>query len=642
LANQPFQYFLPAYYIAASFLEASPGYMSQLWTSFEEPPGSQQPSALKQATRICQTATAMKHPLLFCLLLAISMLQAQEYSIPFERDSNYSASYQETIAFYEQLAKASPQLKLQAEGGTDAGYPLHLAIVAADSAFTPERAKDQDKLVLFVNNAIHPGEPCGVDATMLLLRDLLQKGEGAGLLKDIVLLAVPFYNIGGGLRRGRDSRANQVGPRLHGFRGNARNLDLNRDFIKCDSRNAQTFNRLFARWQPDVFIDNHTSNGADYPYTITLIASQADKLNPHLASYMNDSMLPGLYAGMQQAGWEMTPYVYARSTPEEGIAGFLDLPRYGSGYAALHNTISFIVETHMLKPFKNRVQSTYAFMQTVLQQMQRDKDAIRQARQKAIAHTIEQDTFALNWALDRQRSDTILFKGYTARYKPSEVSGLQRLYYDRKAPYTKPIPYFRYYKTTAVVRKPAAYIIPQAYHGVIERLRWNGVELHRLAEAIRPEVELYRMEDYQTVERAYEGHYLHYDIQPQRERRAWAYRPGDYVVFANQPQNRYIVETLEPHAPDSFFAWNFFDGILMQKEYFSAYLFEDEAARLLRENPGLRDALEQRRAEDEDFAASARAQLNFIYERSPYYEPTYQLYPVGRLMEAKGLPLEKN
>lgn len=582
-------------------------------------------------------------PFLLGLFLWLSTfsLSAQPLLTPFERDSNYSASYEETIAYYEQLAEAYPeQLRLEQHGDTDAGYPLHLAILAKDGAWDPEVAEAQGKLVLFVNNAIHPGEPCGVDATMLLLRDYLQAGS-ADWLDDIVLVVIPYYNIGGGLNRGRDSRANQLGPRLHGFRGNARNLDLNRDFIKCDSRNAVTFNQLFTRWQPDIFIDNHTSNGADYQYTITLIATQRDKLDPHLARYLDDEMLPELYAAMAETGWEMTPYVYVRDTPDQGIAGFLDLPRYASGYAALHNAISFIPETHMLKPFKDRVMSTYHFMDVVMQQMQTDKSAIQQARRLAVQHTISKDTFDLNWALDRSRSDTILFKGYTAKYKPSEVSGLERLYYDRTAPYTKPIPHFRYYSTTDQVQKPVAYIIPQAYAGVIDRLQWNGVVMHRLEEALPLEVEMYRMSAFETVQQAYESHYLHYNIDPAVETRNWTFRPGDYVVFVDQPSNRYIVETLEPQAPDSFFAWNFFDGILMQKEYFSSYVFEDEAARLLQAYPKLQEALAQRRSEDAEFAKSARAQLHFIYERSPYYEPTYQLYPVGRLVEVVDLPLQK-
>lgn len=584
----------------------------------------------------------MRNSLLLPLLLLLTPLanlsaqQPQALTAPFELDSNTTATYHQAIAFYETLSLAYPQLHLQAHGSTDAGFPLHTAVLATNGAWQPQAAKAQGKTVLFINNAIHPGEPCGVDATMLLLRNWLQSPEKMALLDRLVVVAIPFYNIGGGLNRGAHSRANQNGPRAHGFRGNARNLDLNRDFIKADSRNAQTFNQIFADWQPDLFVDNHTSNGADYPYTISLIATQGDKLDPHLSDYLDNRLLPRLYADMEADGWEMTPYVYARSTPDEGIAAFLDLPRYSTGYAALHNTIGFMPETHMLKPFKDRVSSTYTFMDNLLQAAWEDHEAIQNAREQARAHTIQQDTFALNWALDMDRQVSQTFKGYTAKYKPSEVSGLQRLYYDRDAPYTKEIPYFKFYNTTISVQKPIAYIIPLAYQEVIERLRWNNVTLHRLTEDQTLKVEQYRIEDYKD-RAAYEGHYLHYGTTVTTEDRQQRYHKGDYVVLTNQPLNRYIVETLEPQAPDAFFSWNFFDGILMQKEYFSAYVFEDKAAAMLAADPELKAALEAKRAEDPKFAKSAQAQLNFIYERSPHYEPTYRLYPVSRLMDVQNI-----
>ena len=215
-----------------------------------------------------------------------------------------------------------------------------------------------------MNNAIHPGEPCGVDATMMLTRDILE-GK-VPIPEDLVLVLIPFYNISGGLNRNGYSRANQVGPEAHGFRGNARNLDLNRDFVKCDSKNARSFNLLFNKWQPHVMIDNHTSNGADYQYVMTLIATQKDRLAPELSNVLTENMLPDLYDQMADKGYEMTPYVYARNTPDEGIAGFLDYGRFSSGYASLHHTISFMPETHMLKPYKDRVWSTYEFMASMI------------------------------------------------------------------------------------------------------------------------------------------------------------------------------------------------------------------------------------------------------------------------------------
>ena len=70
------------------------------------------------------------------------------------------------------------------------------------------------------------------------------------------------------LNRNSTTRTNQNGPESYGFRGNARNYDLNRDFIKSDTKNAKTFAQIFHLVQPDVFIDNHVSNGADYQYIL--------------------------------------------------------------------------------------------------------------------------------------------------------------------------------------------------------------------------------------------------------------------------------------------------------------------------------------------------------------------------------------
>ncbi|MEM8907490.1 MAG: M14 family zinc carboxypeptidase, partial [Bacteroidota bacterium] len=217
---------------------------------------------------------------------------------PFEQNNNTTATYHEAIAFYQNLAASYSQLELKTYGATDSGHPLHLAILSKDEDFDPESIRRKGKNVLLINNAIHPGEPCGVDATMLFLRDLLTQKERQTLLEKTVIIAIPVYNIGGALNRNSTTRANQNGPASYGFRGNARNLDLNRDFIKCDSRNAQTFNQLFNEWNPTIFVDNHTSNGADYQYTMTLIATQHSKLSPPLATYLQESLLPRLYREM--------------------------------------------------------------------------------------------------------------------------------------------------------------------------------------------------------------------------------------------------------------------------------------------------------------------------------------------------------
>ena len=569
------------------------------------------------------------------LLWVFFSLAPKAQKSPFEAGVNRSATYDEAIAFYEDLARRYKKyFRLETHGVTDSGFPLHLGILSADGSFTPEIAQKRSKCLVFINNAIHPGEPDGVDASMMLLRDILEDPDYLQRWRDVTLLVIPFYNIGGGLNRGTSSRANQNGPEAYGFRGNARNLDLNRDFIKCDSRNAQTFNQLYSRWRPHVFIDTHVSNGADYPYVMTLIASQHNKLQPNLAKFLNENMLPFLYQGMKNAGWEMTPYVNVGRSPEDGINGFLDLPRYSSGYAALHNALSFMPEAHMLKPFPERVKATRALLELFVEFSAQNARGIRTVREEADKATRLQDSFALNWQLDRTRFDTLLFRGYSAKTKASEVSGLDRMYYDHSAPWEKPVRYYNYFLPSLTVKRPLAYIIPQAWAEVIERLEWNGVKMTRLSSDISLEAEFYYIRKFQTPNEPYEGHYPHSRTEVETHKLTRVFHTGDYIVPVDQLTNRYIVETLEPQAADAFFSWNFFDSVLDQKEHYSSYIFEDLAAEYLRENPALRTRLEKEKAQNPEFAKSARAQLDFIYKNSPYYESTHQLYPVARILDA--------
>lgn len=560
---------------------------------------------------------------------------------PYEQgNGNQTATYEEAIAWYQKLDEAYDEVKMMPYGMTDVGRPLHLVIVSTDKDFDPASIRQKNKRILLIQNGIHPGEPEGIDATMLLARDYLQNKKLRKQLDNVVLAIIPVYNIGGALNRNSHTRTNQNGPEEYGFRGNARNLDLNRDYIKTDSRNAQTFHQIFREWDPDVFMDNHTSNGADYQHVMTLIATQHNKLNPALAKYLSGKMVPTLYEGMKQDKFPMVPYMnHAGETPDQGIIGFMESPRYATGYTTLYNTIGFVPETHMLKPFGQRVKATYKLMENMIETIHRDADEIGKLRQQAKQQTLTQKQFALNWQLDTTKVTQIPFLGYEAKYKPSEVSGLDRLYYDRKSPYSKKINYYDEFVPTVTVEKPVAYIIPQAWHEVIDRLKLNKVQMQQLQRDTTLTLDSYYISDYKTSQRPYEGHYLHYDVQVETKRMPRQFFKGDYVVYLNQEANRFLVEVLEPQAVDSYFNWNFFDSILMQKEYFSSYVFEDLAARYLKQNPELRKQLEARKKQDPEFAKSARAQLDFVYKNTPHYEYTHQLYPVGRLMQDVKLPL---
>lgn len=549
---------------------------------------------------------------------------------PFEEDKsrNTTATYQETINFYKELDAKYDQLQFLDCGPTDIGKNLNLVVLSRDKVFDPSEIRRANKRILLINNGIHPGEPEGIDASMMLARDLLSKNT---LPKDVVICIIPVYNIDGMLNRGT-SRANQNGPESYGFRGNYQNLDLNRDFIKTDSKNSRSFQEIFNRWQPEVFVDNHTSNGADYQYVMTLIHPQKDKLDPILSEYVSNQMIPDLYDGMKSAGFEMIPYVNSiEETPDAGITGFLETQRYSTGYAALHNSIGFMPETHMLKPFSQRVESTYQFMSNVINIVQRDAKQIGENKREADEKIKRQAIFNLQWTLKKEDFSMLSFKGFEAKYKPSEVSGQSRLFYDRNVPFKKDIKIWDNYVPSVVTSRPVAYILPQAWSRVADLLELNGVEMQQLQSDTEIEVQTYYIEDYKSPAKPFEGHFLHTQVKVRPITHKLKYFAGDYVIYANQNQNRYIVESLEPQGVDSFFAWNFFDSILGQKEHYSAYVFEDEAAEMLNKDEALKLKFEAEKANDKELAKSTQAQLDWLYKNSRFYERTYLRYPIGKL-----------
>jgi len=587
----------------------------------------------------------MKQKLVMALILFMNSywIQAQSgWFTPFEESGRKkSASYQESNDFYRRLAEVYPdRVKMLQYGNSDVGKPIKLVILSKDGYFSPQEARKNGKLVFMIMNGIHPGESCGVDASMMFVRDLVTGHLNDDLLDHVVFCIIPIYNVGGSLNRSCCTRANQKGPTEQGFRGNARNLDLNRDFAKAEALNTRTFIRMYQSWKPELFLDTHTSDGADYQYVMTLISTQKDKLHPLMSDYMSNDLEPAIYQSMKEKGFEMSPYVFSMNrTPESGIRAYLETPRYSTGYTALFNTIGFVSEAHMLKTFDQRVQGTYALIRSIAEEANKDAEEIFTLKKKADREVSLQDRFDLNWELDTSKYRIIDFKGYEASYRKSRVTGLMQLYYDESKPYTRPVRYYNSYRVTDSVRKPVAYIIPQAWREVIELLKLNGVKLYRMDKDTVLSLQCYYVRDVKTLDFPWEGHYAHTDLRREEKMQEIPVYMGDYVVFPDQESNRYIVEMLEPRAVDSWFRWNFFDEILMQKEYFSDYVFDISAEEILRNDEVLRMQFEEKKVQDEEFAQSNRKQLQFIYTHSPYYEKSHQRYPVYRLMQIMRLPI---
>lgn len=567
---------------------------------------------------------------LFFLLLSIGLFSQNQYITPYEEgNGNQTATYAEVINFYQNLERNFKTIKIIEGGSTDSGENLQLIIFNANKIFDSKSMKG--KAVILINNGIHPGEPDGIDATMSMMRDYATGKLKAP--KNTVIAAIAVYNIGGMLNRGSYSRANQNGPEEYGFRGNARNFDLNRDFIKTDSKNAISFQQIFRDLNPDIFIDNHVSNGADYQYILTYILTNKERLGTVLGNFYHGEMNDRIVSDLRKKNIDPIPYVELEGkTPEKGYDQFMDSPRYSTGYTSLFNTIGTVPETHMLKPYKDRVKVTYENMLTYIYYLDANYLKIKKLRQENLLQYSPKKPYAVQYQLDSLKFKTIEFKGYEDGMKPSGISGFPRLHYDRNKPYTKKIPYYDTYKSTKEIIIPTYYVVPQSEWRILENLKRNKINVIQLKKDSLINVQSYKIRDYKTLTKPYEGHYLHYNTEVSTTNDKVKFKKGDYLVTLKQEGVKYLLETLEPEAVDSFFNWNYFDAFLSQKEYFSPYVFEDTAVELLKENPELKKNFEQKKLIDLEFSKDGKAQLDWVYRNSKYFEKSYLQYPIYRIL----------
>ena len=573
-----------------------------------------------------------------------------EWSADSLLNSNHTPTWEDAVAMAEALALSDERAHALQVGCSDIGRPIHALVLTESGHATLETGAIAENgiealhawseglaeghAVVMVNNAIHPGEPCGVNASFALAAQWLKTPTTANHpLSKSSWVFVPQYNVGGASRRNCCTRANQNGPASYGFRGNAANLDLNRDFIKMDSRNAEAFVALFHAVEPDVFVDTHTSNGADYPYTMTLITTQPDKAGPVVGPFLRNELEPALFEGMKEQGWPMAPYVYSLgSTPEDGIMGFLETPRYSTGYATLFGTIGFTTEAHMLKPFADRVQATHTFLQVLANWIQGHSEELTDLRKHEQARIAAADVLPVRWKLSSQR-DSLEFEGYAARREWSSVTQGTRLSYDRSQVWRKRIAHANRYDASVRAEVPPAWVIPQAWRQVVSRLQANEVSMEPIERDTVMLLEVTWIESFNSSSRPYEGHHpisvdsVRTEVQPVQ-----LYR-GDWVVPSDQKARRYLTEVLSPLAHDAFLHWNFFDAALQQKEYFSSYVFEDLAADLLAGDEVLRLAYDEARLRHPEWGESPRTALQWIYERSPHFEGTANRYPVYRTLD---------
>jgi hypothetical protein len=571
----------------------------------------------------------------------------QDWTTFYEK-SAYQATprYAETVDFCRGLAAASPVFHYLSFGTSPQGRELPLLVADREGLCTPEAARAAGRTVILVEAGIHPGEISGKDAGLLLLRNLLVGQQSLDLLDGVTLLFVPIFNVDGHERFGPYNRINQNGPVEMGWRTNAANLNLNRDFLKADTPEMQAWLRLFAAWLPDFFVDIHATDGADYQYAISYALELHGNLETGLTSWARERYLPALEAAMTARGFPLTPYVIFRRwhDPRSGLVSWAASPRLSEGYVALQNRPGLLVETHMLKPYRVRVEAVYALLLETLRLLQGEgpelQARVRAADAAASDGALRREPFPLRF---RATADSVMidFLGVSYEEVTSEITGGTWIRYGRE-PVTYRIPYFDRQEPTVSVQVPEGYLVPPEWPAVAERLALHGVALRRLAVPVTLTVRSYRFRDVSWQEQPYEGrHPLDFQVESIREERELP--AGTWVVDLRQRAARVAIHVLEPQAPDSYVQWGFFDPIFSRTEYVESYVIEAMAREMLARDPDLARQLEAAKAADPEFAGDPRAIRDWFYRRTPYCDDRVNIYPVGLIDDRavlEALPLE--
>jgi murein tripeptide amidase MpaA len=545
-----------------------------------------------------------------------------------------SPSYDETIRYFNQFVSATPYCRMKTFGMSAEGRPLHYLVVAQDNAFTPNRARRKEKTVVLIQNGIHPGEIEGKDATMLLLREMLITREKKQLLDGLVLIIIPVLNADGHERRTAFNRPNQNGPLTMGWRVTSQNYNLNRDYMKADSPEMRGLLKLYSLWKPDLYVDNHTTNGADYQYHITFGVERKQLLDNLLGKFADSTFIPHIEKETSAAGFIVGPYIEMKGERlEEGILEEVNLPRYSTGYAAAQNRLCLLVETHSLKPFANRVFSTKAMNEAVLTFAVAQGKQLRKLNKKADERTIWQyaikkKPFPVAFGLDMNNPEQLLFKGRECHWIPSDITGAEIPQYS-DSPHEFLIPFFTKTTVTHKVTLPEAYLLPREFSGIAGLLRLHGVKIQLLEESTRFVVEKYRLSKPTFAAGPYEGR-IRVHAETELLRVEEMIPAGTYKIPVAQRALKVLVHLCEPGAEDSLLQWGFFNAFFERKEYAEPYVFEPIARRMLAEDPDLLAEF-TRRLKNKKFAADPSARLDFFYERSPYFDERELIYPIFRL-----------
>ena len=546
---------------------------------------------------------------------------------PSERDQlRTTPRYDETIAYLKRLVAAAPQLKMISLGKSDEGRDVWMVIASKDRAFTTEALRSSGKPTVLAQGGIHAGEIEGKDAGLMLLRDMTVRGTKRELLDGANFLFVPIFNVDGHERFSAFTRINQRGPEEGGWRTNARNLNLNRDYMKADTSEMRAMIRAIDTWKPDLYIDLHVTDGADYQYDVTYGWNGPAGFSPAIANWLDRSLRPAVDRGLSAMGHIPGPLIFT-DDPLQGVALGQSDPRLSHSYGDARHMATILVENHSLKPYDQRVLGMYIFLEHTLRTIARDATALRDATQSERARRAK--TIPLAWSVPTGvEPEQIEVLGIESRKTLSPISGGVRTEWLGK-PVTMRAPLRKATEVTASVTRPAAYWVPAQWRDVIELLDVHGIRYERITAPREVDVTMYRFRDPKFATQQFEGH-VRVTADATSEKRRERFPAGSLRISTDQDLGTLAVLLLEPSSPDSLFQWGFFNSILSTTEYVEAYIMEPMAERMLAEDPKLAEEFRRKIESDAAFRGNPTARLQWFYERTPYYDERAKLYPVGR------------
>ena len=553
---------------------------------------------------------------------------------------------EQTMAYFQKLADYSPMVNLSTFGQSAQGRDLVAVVLDKDGLQDPEKIRKKGRAIILVESCIHSGEPDGKDATMIFIRDMIVENKDIELLDNVSFLFIPILNIDGHEDFRATNRINQNGPAELGTRNTAQQLNLNRDFLKADAPEMRAWLKLYNEWMPELFIDVHVTNGADFQYVTTYaIENHGTMMEEGLRQWTTDVFEKQFNEQMTEVGFPMFLYASFRNSnaPEQGIFINIYDPRYSEAYAAARNRIGLLLENHIYKPYKQRVMCTIEAIRASARIIGQNKaelfDVVERADKAVSSPEYRRKSMDLTYKAVNRDSVWIDYLAWERETVKSDLSGADWTRHNYDKPITVKAPLITSYDATSSVQLPEAYIFMPQWTDVIELFDLHDIKYTRLTEPKKIEVETYRYNGATFSTRQSEGRIPVVKTDYTTQTETLEYPAGSILIDMNQPSGRIAAWLLEPSAPGSLVYWGFFNQVLQPTNEFWIRLgyMEEKGRELLAKDPALKAEFDER-MKDPAFAGDSNAILNFFYERvRKAAHQNNEVHPAWRVMDRSQL-----